>query len=117
MELLFAIVVHNRDDMETAENFIKCEVGSKHTQRCSFLRSMEYMKIRLHALYAKPTPQALTAYCKGLKIVFTPERRLEIWTCHPVPDVDPRVLKLRLGKRCADDDAQHESPPCSSSGP
>ncbi len=112
MELLFATIVHGREDMEAAENFIMREVGSKNTQRCSFLRSTEYVKIRLHALYGKQTPQALVAYCGGLKIVFTPERRLEIWACYPAPDIDERLVQL--GKRRSD---HPESPSAWSSGP
>lgn len=88
MELLFAIRVHGQEDMEAAESFITQQVTSNHSQRCSFLRSMEYVKIRLHALYGKPILHDLTAYCGGLKIVLTPERRLEIWTCYPVPDTE-----------------------------
>jgi len=100
MELLFAISVHRRDDMEAAESFITRQVSSNHSQRCSFLRSMEYVKIRLHALYGKPISHILTAYCGGLKIVLTPERRLEIWTCYPVSDAEE--LLPACGKRRVD---------------
>ena len=100
MEQLLSITINSKTDMEEAEEFIKKQIGASKTQRCAFLRSMEYMKIRLRAVYSQPFEDTLVAYYNGLKIVLKPDRILEIWTFDPPL---PTIMELPcLGKRNLD---------------
>ena len=69
---VFERVVHSARDMAAVERAIVSELGGENN-RCAFLRSMPYIRLRLAALYpSHPGSAAIhTAQCGDLSVTLT----------------------------------------------
>jgi len=64
--------IRSRRDMLDVEEAITKQLGGEHN-RCSFLRSVSYVRLRIAALYPRNSPQTChAAFCGNLSVTLVP---------------------------------------------
>ncbi len=94
-ERVFALRVKGKDDMTQIETFVGGLLGSKHS-RCALVRSQDFIKLRLCALYDRGDPP-MTVYGEGVQVCLDQDKNVTVYLLsNSVVDPEASVL---LGKR------------------
>jgi len=67
-QAVYSIHIGNREDMRKLEDYITLLLKGENNQ-CSFIRTQEFVSMRLHALYRPPPADDITVYGDNIKIV------------------------------------------------
>ncbi len=96
-EKLLGVRVQGKDDMTRIETFLGGLLGSK-LSRCALVRSQDFIKLRLCALYSRGEPP-MTVYGEGVQVYLDREKNVTVYLLtNSVPDDEPGAVPL--GKRC-----------------
>ena len=106
---LFSIRVTNKQDMAKLEEVVASLLGGERG-KCSFIRSHEFVQLRLKALYPRKQDavrtQNISVYCEGLKLTLTPTGTMFVLTTEPyvepqeeLDDAPDSPFPEPLGKR------------------
>ncbi len=110
LQKLFSISVASKGDMAELEAVVVGLLGGEHG-KCAFIRSQEFVKLRLHALYHRkhdpPRTSNIIVYGEGLKITLTPSGTACVFITDPcfepiepsAPNDADDISPSSLGKR------------------
>lgn len=100
---VFSRRIESKDDMLELEQTIGRQLGCE-AHKCAFVRSRDFVKIRLLALYKEPPADTVVVYGEGLKITLTPDRVASVYLLDLCIDPDPA-----LGKRTCPEPEDEDS--------
>jgi hypothetical protein len=105
---VYTIQIKNPKDMNSLEQTLASLLGGEHN-KCAFIRSQEFIALRLRALYGRsPSAQAAASsvvYGEGLKITLDPDNHASVYLVSPSIEADPSLL---VGKRACPDSSLEE---------
>ena len=82
---LFSGVVANDQDMRRAERAILHELKCDTHMQCAFLRSFDYTRLRISALYGQAPVGGLRASHEGLRVLLDRNGRVRVMVMDPMP--------------------------------
>lgn len=94
-ERVFALQVQGKDDMTQIEKVVGGLLGSKGS-RCALVRSQDFIKLRLCALYDRGEPP-MTVYGEGVQVCLDREKNVTVYL-FPNTAIVP-AARVLLGKR------------------
>ena len=80
---LFSGVVANEQDMRRVERAILHELKCDTHMQCAFLRSFDYTRLRISALYGQAPVGGLRASHEGLRVLLDPDGRVSVMVKDP----------------------------------
>lgn len=98
--LVFSRKIASQRDMGELEDTLSSLLGGEQ-HKCAFVRSQDFVRLRLLALYKAPPPRLLVVYGEGLKITLDSDKVASVFLLNPMLDPEPR---LAGGKRAEPDD-------------
>ena len=108
---VFSITINDSQDMARLEDLVRGLLGGEHSKKCAFMRSKEYIALRLMALYRKESLRApMAVYSEGMKICLNLDWSVDVYVLEIGIDNDDVAATLGgtnggvLGKRrdCSD---------------
>ena len=82
---LFSGVVASEQDMRRAERAILYELKCDTHMQCAFLRSFDYTRLRISALYGQAPVGGLRASHEGLRVLLDRDGRVSVLVVDPMP--------------------------------
>ena len=116
---VYSIQITNMDSMKKLEEFIGLLLKGENNQ-CSFVRSQDFVSMRLHALYRDAPTKPIVVYGENLKIVLDSQKIATVYTMYQNLDdetiansIDPSFI----GKRSVPESDDSDSTCCKRSVP
>jgi hypothetical protein len=104
---VFSITIDTCRDMASLEDKLRGLLGGEHSKKCAFMRSQEYIALRLTALYRKETIRnPVVVYSEGVKVCLNPDWSVDVYMLEMGVDND---ITSVLGKRDGSDLEQEEA--------
>ena len=89
MQVISTHIITCHLDMSLLEQIIVSHLGGENN-RCSFFRSLSYIRLRLAALYnTNPTQEPVVAYCNQLSLSLSIQDNQKIITLLAADDFEP----------------------------
>jgi len=101
---VFTLQIHNQQDMALLERTLGRLLGSEFN-KCSLVRSQEFINIRLRALYDRGPADRIVAYGERVKVCLEVDKTADIFLMESCMDDAPSLL----GKRSSVDE---DDPSC-----
>lgn len=99
---VYSVTVSSNEDMVSLENMLMGLLGGEHSKKCAFMRSKEYIALRLLALYKRETiTRPMVVYNEGVKVCLNPDWSVDVFMVQMGVDND---ITNVLGKRDLDHD-------------
>jgi hypothetical protein len=110
LQKVLSLSIQGQQDMTKLEQTVACLLGGEH-HKCSFVRSQDFIKLRLQALYHPAAQRApLVVYGEGLKICLDNDNLATVYLVDPSIDPDlptpPSEPTTVLGKRAQPETGQ-----------
>jgi hypothetical protein len=103
---VFSIIVRSNEDMVRLESIVRGLLGGEQSKKCAFMRSQEYIALRLLALYKREIiSKPMVVYSEGVKVCLNPDWSVDIFMLEMGVDNDVTSV---LGKRNGSDLEQEE---------
>jgi hypothetical protein len=101
---VFSSFIETKEDMNHMEKTLVGLLGGERG-KCAFMRSKEYVALRLRALYSKDAiDKPVIVYGEGIKLSLNPDRTLDLYLLEMGVDDDVTMLGKRKGDGDSDQD-------------
>jgi hypothetical protein len=96
--------IETKEDMNEMEKKLVGLLGGEQG-KCAFMRSKEYVALRLRALYSKDAiDKPMIVYGEGIKLSLNPNKTLDLYLLEMGVDDDVTMLGKRRGGSGGDSD-------------